>query len=64
MEKVSSPGYSSPPLHQTHKGSFHGFFLAGGRGCGWLWGPLPALGCEISNLGLELSPPPLAPKEA
>lgn len=60
MEKVSSPGYSSPPTPSNPQ-RLLSLFLVGGSG--WLWGPLPGLGCEISNFALQLNSPPLAPKE-
>lgn len=62
MEKVSSPGCSSPPTPSNPQ-RLLSRFLVGGGGCGWLWGPLPGLGCEISNFALELNSPPFAPKE-
>lgn len=34
-----------------------------GGGGGGLWGPLPRLGCEISNFVLELNSPVPAPRE-
>lgn len=57
MEKVSSLGYSSPPSSiKSTKAPFT--FSGAGRK---LWGPLPRLGCEISNFSLELNSPPRAP---
>lgn len=66
MEKVSSPGYSSPPTPSNpqrllSRFSFF-FFLVGGGGEA-LWGPLPGLGCEISNFALKLNSSPPVPKE-
>lgn len=59
MEKVSSSGCSLPP--SSIKSTKAPFTFGGG---GWrLWGPLPRLGCEISNFALALNSPALASKE-
>lgn len=61
MEKVSSSGYTLPP--SSIKPTKAPFTFFGGGGEDRLWGPLPRLGCEISNFALELNSPPPAPKE-